>query len=59
VKLSCCGSVSDVLCKAALKDDVEGWWGGVMMVVMVVMWPSSWKRAAQRGDLGQKSETEW
>jgi hypothetical protein len=35
---------------------VEGWWDGVVVVVVVV-WPSGWKREAQGGGLGQKPKT--
>jgi hypothetical protein len=41
-------------CETAVGDDVVGWWDGV---VVVVVWPSSWKREAWAGGLGQKPET--
>jgi hypothetical protein len=34
----------------------RGWWDGVVVVVVVV-WPSSWKHKAWGGGLGQKPET--
>ena len=36
-KPSCCSSVSGVPCETAAGDDAEGWWDGVMVVVV---WPS-------------------
>jgi hypothetical protein len=50
------GSVSSTPCETAAGDDVEGWWDGVVVVVVVVG-PSGWKREAQGGGLGQKPET--
>jgi hypothetical protein len=49
-------SVSGVPCETAVGDDAEGWWDGVVVVVVVV-WPSGWKCKAQGGGLGQKPET--
>jgi hypothetical protein len=53
VKPSCCSSVSGVPCEMAVGNDAEGWCDGVMVVV----WPSGWKREARGGALGQKPET--
>jgi len=55
-KLSCRSSVSGVPCETAAGNDAEGWWDGVVVVVVVV-WLFGWKREA-RGGLGQKPETE-
>ena len=56
-KPSCRSSVSGAPCETAAGDDVEGWWNGVVVVVVVV-WPSSWKHEARGGGLGQKHEAE-
>jgi hypothetical protein len=35
-------------CETAVGDDAEGWWDGVVVVVVVV-WPSGWKQEARDG----------
>jgi hypothetical protein len=57
-KLSCYGSVLGAPCEMALRDVAEGWWHGVVVVVVVV-WKCVvvvvvWKCMAWGGDLGQK-----
>jgi len=56
-KPRCRSLVSGAPCKTAAGDDAERWWDGVVVVVVVV-WPSSWKCEARGGGLGQKRETE-
>src|SRR5882762_5841336 len=52
-KLSCRSSVSGTPCKTAVGDGGEGWWNGVLLLLLVVR-PSGQKRKV-RGRVGPKT----